>query len=514
MVPMGNDRCAIVIFGASGDLTKRKLVPALFELYCQGHLPHGFAVLGVGRTAYTDEEFQSLQREALATFAKNVVSTVEQRDAFIAKLHYESIDTSRREEYARIRLRLEGLDRDSGTGGNYLFYLSTPPALAFHIVSGLGAEHLQIPSHEGCWRRMIVEKPFGTDLKTAVALNQMLQAVFKEDQIFRIDHYLGKETVQNLLVFRFANGIFEPLWNRNYVDYVEITAAENIGVEDRGGYYETSGAMRDMVQNHLLQVVGMMAMEAPSSFDARAVRNETLKVFQSLRPITADEVHLHTVRGQYTQSKIRGAAVAGYRQEKGVDPDSRTETFAAMRFYIDNWRWGGVPFVLRSGKRLPTRVSEVVVHFKPTPHRAFGALNVDGGTNANSLIIRIQPDEGVVLKFGLKRPGSGFQARSVAMDFHYSDLSDVRLPEAYERLLLDCIHGDATLFTRGDAVEACWQFVDPILEGWKNNPESKVYGYPAGTWGPPEANALLGTDGRVWREPCKNLSENTDHCEL
>ena len=513
MVPIGNDNCAIVIFGASGDLTKRKLVPALFELYCQGHLPVGFAVLGVGRTAYTDEQFAATQREALATFAKGVVATDAQRDAFVNKLHYESIDTSRREEYARIRERLTDLDKTSGTGGNYLFYLSTPPALAFPIVSGLGAEGLQTPAPGGSWRRMIVEKPFGTDLKSAADLNHMLQSVFKEDQIFRIDHYLGKETVQNLLVFRFANGIFEPLWNRNYVDYVEITAAESIGVEDRGGYYETSGALRDMVQNHLLQVVGMMAMEAPASFDARAVRNETLKVFQSLRPITAEEAHLHTVRGQYTESKIRGASVRGYRQEKGVDEESRTETYAAIRFYIDNWRWGGVPFVLRSGKRLPTRVSEVVVHFKPTPHRAFGALNVDGGVNANSLIIRIQPDEGVVLKFGLKHPGSGFQARGVAMDFHYSDLSDVRLPEAYERLLLDCIHGDATLFTRGDAVEACWQFVDPIFEGWKHNAESKIYGYPAGTWGPPEADKLM-TEGRTWRQPCKNLSENTDYCEL
>ncbi|MCG5053461.1 MAG: glucose-6-phosphate dehydrogenase [Myxococcales bacterium] len=507
------DSCAIVIFGASGDLTKRKLVPALFELHCQGLLPEGFAVLGVGRTAYSDEAFREAQREALEAFSKTVDATPEQREQFINKLFYESIDTSRREDYAAIRRRLTELDKSQGTSGNYLFYLSTPPALAAPIVSGLGAEHLQIPAHEGCWRRLIVEKPFGIDLKSATDLNHMLQAVFKEDQIFRIDHYLGKETVQNLLVFRFANGIFEPLWNRNYVDYVEITAAENIGVEDRGGYYEGSGALRDMVQNHMLQVVGMTAMEAPSSFDARAVRNETLKVFQSLRPITPENVQHHTIRGQYIASKIRGRDVSGYRQEKGVDAESRTETYAAVRFHIDNWRWGGVPFVVRTGKRLPTRVSEVVVHFKPTPHRIFGSLGT-GENITNSLIIRIQPDEGVVLKFGLKRPGAGFEARSVAMDFHYSDLSDVRLPDAYERLLLDCLHGDATLFTRGDAVEACWAFVDPILEGWRSNPESKIYGYPGGTWGPPEADRLLGADGRTWRQPCKNLSENTDYCEL
>lgn len=507
------NRCVLVIFGASGDLTKRKLIPALFELACQGHLGDGFAVLGVGRTSYSDAEFRDSQREALAEFGKAHKASPQQLEAFLGKLFYESIDTSRPSEYGRIRERLESLDQTQGTLGNYLFYLSTPPALAAPIVRGLGAERLQIPS-DGTWRRLVVEKPFGMDLNSASQLNHMLQAVFKEDQIFRIDHYLGKETVQNLLVFRFANGIFEPLWNRNYVDYVEVTAAESVGVEERGGYYEGSGALRDMVQNHLLQVVAMAAMEAPASFDARAVRNETLKVFQSLRPISAQDVHLHTVRGQYTHSRIRGAEVKGYRQEGGVDPESRTETYAAVRFFIDNWRWGGVPFVVRTGKRLPTRVSEVVVHFKSAPHKILNALGGSGQQAANTLIIRIQPDEGVVLKFALKRPGAGFEARSVSMDFHYSDLSDLRLPDAYERLLLDCMAGDATLFTRGDAVEACWAFVDPILEGWKNNPEAKIFGYPAGTWGPPEADGLLGSTDRSWRQPCKNLSENTDYCEL
>lgn len=405
------------------------------------------------------------------------------------------------------------MDRDHQTNGNYLFYLSTPPALFSPILAGLGAQELQHPPNAHTFRRVIVEKPFGTDLATATELNRILLGIFREDQIYRIDHYLGKETVQNLLVLRFGNGIFEPLWNRNYIDYIEITAAENIGVENRGGYYDSSGAMRDMVQNHLLQVVGMVAMEAPSKFDSRAVRNETIKVFHSLRPIDANDVHEHTVRGQYTESLIRGQKALGYRQEKGVNPESRTETYAAMRFFVDNWRWGGVPFLVRSGKRLPTRVTEVVVHFKATPMRLF-AQDSEPDAGLNQLIIRIQPDEGLLLRLGLKMPGAGFAAKNVGMDFHYSDLSEMRVPEAYERLLLDAMWGDSTLFTRGDAVEACWAFVDPIMKGWRENPNSRIFGYPAGTWGPLEAEKLIPVAGRAWRQPCRNLSETDNYCEL
>ena len=335
---------------------------------------------------------------------------------------------------------------------------------------------------------------------------------FDEEQIYRIDHYLGKETVQNLLVTRFSNGIFEPLWNRNYIHHVEITASESIGVEDRGGYYETSGALRDMLQNHLMQLVGLVAMEPPTNIEAQSIRNETLKVFESLRPIKKEEVAKYAIRGQYLAANVRGEEQKGYREEQGVDPDSRTETYAAVKFYIDNWRWGGVPFYIRSGKRLPTRVAEIVVYFKETPHRLF-ADECEMNDNYNQLILRIQPDAGVLMKFGLKVPGAGFKAETVNMDFHYSELSDAYLPSAYERLLLDSMRGDATLFTRGDAVEKAWEFVAPILDAWENDPSVPLYGYPSGTWGPETADALVeGVEG--WRYPCRNLADDGKYCEL
>jgi glucose-6-phosphate 1-dehydrogenase len=414
-------------------------------------------------------------------------------------------------EYERLHDELQKVDKEKGMEGNYLFYLSMPPAMFGPIACNLGKAGLH--QHSNAFRRLIIEKPFGYDLESGLELNKQLHEAFGEHQIFRIDHYLGKETVQNLLVMRFANGIFEPLWNRNYIHHVEITSAESIGVEDRGGYYDGSGALRDMLQNHLLQVVGITAMEPPSSMSADAIRNETFKVFQSLKPIKESEVLKHVIRGQYVASHVRGEAMKGYREEQGVDPESRTETYVAMKFFIDNWRWGGVPFYIRTGKRLPTRVTEVVVHFRPTPHGLFKKDEICRG--CNQLIIRIQPDEGILLKFGMKEPGAGFNVKSVNMDFHYSDLSDVVLPSAYERLIYDAMMGDSTLYARSDAVEAAWRFIAPVQKAWTNDPDMKIYGYPAGTWGPENADDLIAnkvTSG--WRYPCKNLADDGEYCEL
>jgi glucose-6-phosphate 1-dehydrogenase len=342
-------------------------------------------------------------------------------------------------------------------------------------------------------------------------LNVELLKYFDEDQIYRIDHYLGKETVQNMLVTRFGNGIFEPLWNHNFIHHIEVTSAESLGVEGRGGYYDPSGALRDMVQNHLLQLVGFIAMEPPAVMEADAIRNEILKVFQALRPIPEDQISQYAIRGQYIASKIKGEDVPGYRQEKGVPEDSRTETYAALKFYIDNWRWAGVPFYIRTGKRLPTRVTEVVVHFKQVPHHLFNAYAGNSPVE-NQLIIRIQPDEGILLKIGMKVPGAGFHVQTVNMDFHYSSLAGKQLPSAYERLLLDSMQGDATLYTRGDAVEEAWRFIQPVIDAWASSRDIPVYGYPAGSWGPELADRFI--ESGTWRYPCKNLTDDGTYCEL
>ncbi len=411
-----------------------------------------------------------------------------------------------------MKTKLDELNSINNTGGRYLFYLATPPSLYKSISTNLNLQGLTDSVSGTDWKRIIFEKPFGYNLETAVDLNHHINQFFTEDQIYRIDHYLGKETVQNLLVTRFSNGIFEPLWNRNYVHHVEITSAESIGVEDRGGYYENAGALRDMVQNHLMQITGLVAMEPPSSFDTNSVRNETLKVFQSLRHYKIEEVPQNVIRGQYTASVVKGSKIPGYREESGVNPESKTETFAALKFFIDNWRWGGVPFYIRSGKRLPTRVTEVVIHFKPTPHYLFS--QEDECTSCNQLVIRIQPDEGILLKFGMKIPGAGFKVQNVNMDFHYSDLRNSYIPDAYERLLLDCMLGDATLYIRGDAVEEAWRFIQPVQKAWLENPGIKIYGYPAGSWGPENADDLIEEKGMTWRYPCKDLSEDGIFCEL
>jgi glucose-6-phosphate 1-dehydrogenase len=500
----------LVIFGASGDLTSRKLIPALFSLQVQSIMPAKYAVIGVGRTKISTEEFRNRMKSSIISFSEEKQINENDTVTFTDNLHYYSLDTSVQEEFVQLKEFIEDLDLRLGIGSNHIFYMATPPSLYEPIAVNLSAAGLT--NEEKGFRRIIIEKPFGYDLESARNLNSTLHKLVAEEQIFRIDHYLGKETVQNLLVTRFANGMFEPLWNRNYIDRIEITSAENIGVEQRGGYYDSAGALRDMVQNHLLQMVGLTAMEPPSSLDPDAIRNEVLKVFQSLQPIKKEDVPKQVIRGQYTGSMIRGECVAGYRHEKGVVSDSRTETYVAIKFFINNWRWGGVPFYIRSGKRLPTRVTEIVIHFKPTPHHLF--RRPFGKVSSNQLIIRIQPDEGILFKFDMKEPGAGFNVKNVNMDFHYSDLADIRVPSAYERLLHDVMLGDSTLFSRDDEVETAWKFLEPIQKAWSDNPEIKVYGYPAGTWGPEVANELIEGENLTWRYPCKNLADDELYCEL
>ncbi len=500
--------CLLVIFGASGDLTKRKLMPSIFELFKRDVLPENFVILGVSRTDFSDATFRENMAQSIKDSEKD--SPSEDIEKFVKKLYYMPIDTKTSQDYGRLKERIEDLNKEFTLDGNYIFYLATPPSAYAMIAECLGEYNFQDTTIG--FRRLVIEKPFGYDLASAIELNEKLHKIFKENQIYRIDHYLGKETVQNLLVTRFSNGIFEPLWNRSYIHHVEVTSAESIGVENRGEYYDNAGALRDMVQNHLLQVMSFVAMEPPSSFASDAIRNETLKVYQSLRPIKEDEVEKSCIRGQYTASNIRGEQVKGYREEANVKPDSKTETYVALKFYIDNWRWGGIPFYIRTGKRLPTRVTEVVIHFKPTPHSLFG--QTDDCQTCNQLIIRIQPDEGILLKISMKIPGGGFELRTVNLDFHYKDLGNVHIPDAYERLIYDCMMGDSTLYSRGDVVEAAWKFLAPIQNAWKNNSNIKIYGYPAGTWGPDNADDLIEDKNVTWRYPCKNLSDDGTYCEL
>ncbi len=502
----------LVIFGASGDLTKRKLVPSLYDLYHQKLLPENFAIVGVGRTKMGNDVFREKMKEGIQTFANIKESKNGTLGDFLKFLNYLPIDTGNVEDYGKLKAHLEELDKINNTNKNYIFYLATPPSLYGPVSEYLGHHGLNKQEKGNYWRRIIIEKPFGTDLESAIALNQQVQAIFNEDQIYRIDHYLGKETVQNLLVTRFSNGIFEPLWNCRYIEYVEITSAENIGIGSRGGYYDNSGALRDMLQNHLLQLVGLTAMEPPALLDSNSIRNETVKVLQSLRPLTEKDIRKNVIRGQYTGSMIKGEAVNGYQQENGIPQGSRTATYVAMQFFIDNWRWGGVPFYVRTGKRLPTRVTEIVINFKSTPHQLFKGLQ-ENMHHHNQLIIRIQPDEGILIKFGMKVPGAGFSAQTVNMDFHYSDLANTYVPSPYERLLLDCMLGDSTLYARADAVEASWKFVNPILEAWSNDKTIPLHGYPAGTWGPLLADDLI-LEEHLWRQPCKNLSNDGEYCEL
>ncbi|WP_118865558.1 glucose-6-phosphate dehydrogenase [Haemophilus haemolyticus] len=486
---MQTDNNCIVIFGASGDLTHRKLIPALYNLYKIGRLSENFSVLGVARSDLNDETFREKMREALI---HNEETTPETLDAFCSHLYYQSVNTSDAQDYGKLVPRLDELHDKYQTCGNTLYYMSTPPSLYGVIPECLAAHGLN--TEEYGWKRIIVEKPFGYDEKTAQALDVQIHRFFEEHQIYRIDHYLGKETVQNLLVLRFSNGWFEPLWNRNFIDYVEITGAESIGVEERGGYYDGSGAMRDMFQNHLLQVLAMVAMEPPAIINANSMRDEVAKVMHSLRPLTSEDMEHNLVLGQYTAAEINGKMENGYLEEKGVPADSRIETYIALRCEIENWRWAGVPFYVRTGKRLPARVTEIVIHFKTTPHPVFSQ-----NAPENKLIIRIQPDEAISMRFGLKKPGAGFEAKEVSMDFRYADLAGAQVLTAYERLLLDAMKGDATLFARTDAVHAAWKFVQPILDYKANG--GRIHEYEAGTWGPVAADKLIAKQGKVWRKP-------------
>ena len=482
-----NNNC-IVIFGASGDLTHRKLIPALYNLFKFGRL-NKFSVLGVARSELNDDTFREKMREALLETEETTPETL---DAFCSHLYYQAVNTSDAADYGKLVPRLEELHTKYQTNGNTLYYMSTPPSLYGVIPECLAAHGLN--EEKDGWKRIIVEKPFGYDEKTAQALDVQIHRFFEEHQIYRIDHYLGKETVQNLLVLRFSNGWFEPLWNRNFIDYVEITGAESIGVEERGGYYDGSGAMRDMFQNHLLQVLAMVAMEPPAIINANSMRDEVAKVMHSLRPLTAEDMEHNLVLGQYTAAEINGKMENGYLEEKGVPADSRTETYIALRCEIENWRWAGVPFYVRTGKRLPARVTEIVIHFKTTPHPVFSQ-----NAPENKLIIRIQPDESISMRFGLKKPGAGFEAKEVSMDFRYADLAGAQVLTAYERLLLDAMKGDATLFARTDAVHAAWKFVQPILDYKANG--GRIHEYEAGTWGPVAADKLIAKQGKVWRKP-------------
>ena len=501
----------LAIFGASGDLAKRKLIPAVFDLYLRDYLPDNFVILGISRSKLSDDDFRArVLEENEFLDLSNVPDDV--KNSFAKKLFYQPIDTNSLEDYGMVKDRLEKLDAEFATAGNVIFYLSTPPVLYGKIPKFLA--HHGINQQEGCYRRLVIEKPFGYDLASARSLNINLKEHFDEDEIYRIDHYLGKETVQNLLVTRFANGVFEPLWNRNYIHHVEITNAENIGVGSRGGYYDESGALRDMFQNHLMQVVAHVAMEPPISPDANSIRKEKSKLFESLRPIAESDVSKYTIRGQYMASNMQGEMVNGYRQEEGVPSESKTETFAAVEFYIDNWRWSGVPFYARTGKRLPTKVTEVCITFKQPPHTLFQRRKEVFDNDHNKLVIRIQPDEGLLLYFGMKVPGEGFHVKDVGMDFHYSELAESDVPEAYERLLLDCMRGDATLYAHGDSVEYSWEFVEPILNAWKNDSSIPVYGYPSGSWGPEVADKMIQPDHLKWRNPCRRLTDDTSYCEL
>jgi glucose-6-phosphate 1-dehydrogenase len=492
-----DDSCALIIFGASGDLTKRKLVPALWSMFQSRVLPEPFAVIGVARSEMSNEQFRARMREAVTEFARVQPPSAKVWERFAQALFYYSGDPADPALYPALAEYVRRVERERGTTGNRLFYLATPPSVYPHLVARLGETGFNRPP-EGSWIRIIIEKPFGRDLASARALNHVVAGAFAEDQVYRIDHYLGKETVQNILVFRWANAIFEPLWSREHVDHIQITVAETIGVEERGSYYEEAGALRDMIQNHLLQLLCLIAMEPPVTFDAAPVRDEKTKVLRAIRPITPDEVDRVAVRGQYGPGFVGGQRVRGYREEKGVSAESITETYAALKLRVDNWRWAGVPFYLRTGKRLPKRVSEIAIQFKQTPHLVF-RRNPEILAEPNLLVLRIQPDEGMSLSFAAKLPGPELKIKPVEMDFDYGRAFGGEPPEAYERLLLDAMNGDATLYARGDWVEMAWELLEPVLGAWASGDPKRFPNYEAGSWGPAEAAALIERDGRRWR---------------
>lgn len=495
--------CVMVIFGVTGDLTARKLMPSLYDLTIGHPLPEGFTIVGVSHRDWSDETFRSEMRTAVEESARTPV-TDESWELFSQGLFYVKGDFESDETYATLKERLDAIDAERRAHGNRLFYLATSPKFYSPIIKQLGASGIAARQdiyydRAESWNRIVIEKPFGHDVASARALNADLGRVFSERQIYRIDHYLGKETVQNVLAFRFANTLFEPVWNRQYVDHVQITVAEALGVEDRAGYYEDAGALRDMVQSHILQLLAVIAMEPPALFNGNALRDEKVKVLRAVVPPSGDDLAQKTVRGQYEEGYVGGRAVQAYRDEKAVNPASRTETYVALELAIDNWRWAGVPFYLRTGKRLPRRVTEIAIEFKQVPHLMFQSIG-EVDLSPNVITMRIQPDEGIALKFAAKVPGPTTQLRPVRMDFLYGSSFGDAGADAYERLLLDAMLGDPTLFARRDEVETAWALMQPILDGWEENAQP-VYPYESGSWGPGRAETMLRRARREWRKP-------------
>jgi glucose-6-phosphate 1-dehydrogenase len=491
------DPCTIVIFGASGDLSRRKLIPALYGLAAQNCLARRFAIIGFARTPLADEAFQQLAIESVRKFSDAATLREKECKEFAEALAYVSGDYRQPDAFEKLKGRMEELDNLHNLHGNRLFYLATPPDIYPVVIEQLRRAGLTKNPNDKSWTRIIIEKPYGRDLASARKLNQIVLSAFDESQVYRIDHYLGKDTVQNLMVLRFGNAIFEPLWNRNYVAHVQITAAETLGVEQRAAFYETAGATRDMIQSHMLQLTSLVSMEPPAAFDATAVRNEKIKVLQSIRPYTPQTIARDIVRGQYGPGNAPDSSssmLAGYREEPGVAKDSGTETFVAMKLLIDNWRWADVPFYLRTGKRLPKRMTEIAIQFRRAPHLVFRGQDL----SSNALVLNIQPDEGISVSFNAKLPGQEMQLKTVTMDFSYQVAFGVGERSAYATLINDCMRGDATLFDRADGVEAAWSLVDPILEYFQSH-KPGFPNYAAGTWGPREADELLERDGRHWR---------------
>jgi glucose-6-phosphate 1-dehydrogenase len=490
------DPCVMVIFGAAGDLTARKLIPALYNLAQSQLLSREFAVVGVARNAMSTDEFRQKVAQNLKQFTTGTLDS-DLCEWFVRRMHYVTGDFADPQVYSQLKDLLQQVDNDHSTHANYFYYLATASDFFGSIVEQLAAAGL-MQENDGHWRRVIIEKPFGRDLESAKALNQQLLRVAKEQQIYRIDHYLGKETVQNILAFRFANGIFEPIWNRRYIDHVQISVAETVGVEKRGGYYDHSGALRDMVPNHIMQLISLTTMEPPISFHADAVRDEQAKILHAIQPLSSEDVLSRTVRGQYGEGVVDGHRVPAYRTELDVPPDSRTETYVAMKLLIDNWRWADVPFYLRTGKSMPVRNTHIVIQFRRAPFVLFRDTQV-GNLMPNQLVLHIQPEEGISLHFAAKVPGPVMRLGGVDMSFEYADYFGQQPSTGYERLLHDCMIGDATLFQRADMVEAGWCIVSPVLDVWKALPPRIFPNYAAGTWGPKEADELLARDGRHWR---------------
>jgi glucose-6-phosphate 1-dehydrogenase len=493
---------AMVVFGGSGDLAHRKIVPALYNLELHRLLPQNFAFVGSSRSEYSDEEYRADMRKAVEEFSRTQPIQHQVWESFASRLHYVSGSSADPDTYARIGDLLDRFDRELGTDGNRMYYLSLIPKLFPDTIRGIGKAGLGGRGWDRGHSRVVVEKPFGHDLTSARELQELVTTVFPERDVFRIDHYLGKESVQNIIAFRFANGIFEPVWNHHFVDHVQVTVSESLGIEHRGNFYETAGAIRDIFQNHELQVLALIAMEPPASFEPEDVRNEKAKVLKALRRLEGEAVDTGVVRGQYGPGWIDGKEVVGYREEPDVHPDSVVETYVAAELRVDNWRWAGTPFYVRTGKRLPKRATEVVVQFRSAPHLPFGEAAQDG-LEPNSLVLRIQPDEGITLRIGAKVPGPSMEVRSVSMDFSYGTSFSDDLPDAYERLLLDVMLGDPTLFPRWDEVEQAWQAVQPILDRWADTPPPELPNYEAGSWGPRAADELIGRGrpGRRWRRP-------------